>query len=256
MNEEFGNPPVRVPSPGLLTLPDQIAERVYSAIVGGHYAPGSRIREEELAASFGVSRGPVREALRILERDSVVRVIPNRGAHVTCLSVKELNEIFEIRRVLAGVMIRRLGKPSPELLARMGEQVKELERRVRSPDQVAYVAASVDLSLSLAQASGNSRLAEIMRSLARQSWRYTQLALEEVRRRQESARNWRAVFEALSRGEEEAAGAAMEKMVEDARLTAVRRLQEEASEAPLAAPSDARAPAKAAKPGKKRARSI
>jgi DNA-binding GntR family transcriptional regulator len=232
----------RQPLPGLQTLPDQIAERIYSAIVSGQYEPGERIREEELAASFGVSRGPVREALRILERDSVVRVIPNRGAHVTPLSAKELNEIFEIRRVLAGAMVRRLGKASPELLARVGEQVKELERRARNVDQAAYVAASVDLSLSLAQASGNTRLAEIMRSLARQSWRYTQLALKDASRRQESARNWRALFVALSQGDEDSAGRAMEKLVEDARLGALRMLeagQGATASAPVAAPAAA-----------------
>ena len=211
---------------GLKTLPEQIAERIYSSIVGGKYEPGERIREEELSANYGVSRGPVREALRILERDSVVRVISNRGAHVTPLSIKELNEIFEIRRVLAGTMVRRLGKPSPEVLAHLGEQVKKLDRLAKNIDQAAYVAASVDLSLVLAQASGNDRLAEIMRSLARQSWRYTQLALKDARRRKESARNWSSLYEALSQGLDEVAGVAMEKLVEDARLGAVRMLDE------------------------------
>ncbi len=231
MKTKAKDQPERQPLPGLQTLPDQIAERIYSAIVGGQYEPGDRIREEELAASFGVSRGPVREALRILERDSVVRMVPNHGAHVTPLSVKELNEIFEIRRVLAGAMVRRLGRPAADLLAHLEEQVKELERRARSVDEAGYVAASVQLSLLLAQASGNARLAEIMRSLARQSWRYTQLALKDPRRRKESARNWRSLFDALSRGADESAGLAMEKLVEDARQGAVRALQEGQAEA-------------------------
>jgi DNA-binding GntR family transcriptional regulator len=226
---------------GLQTLPEQIAQRIYGAIVAGDYQPGERIREEELAAAFGVSRGPVREALRILERDSVIRVVPNRGAHVTPLSVTELNEIFEIRRVLAGAMVRRLGNPSREVLAQLGEKVKELERLSGDVDQAAYVAASVDLSLALARASGNERLAEIMHSLARQSWRYTQLALKEPRRRQESSRNWRAMFLALSRGQVDAAATAMEKLVEDARLGAVRALQA-GTEAPPAARTGRKAP--------------
>jgi DNA-binding GntR family transcriptional regulator len=172
----------------LQTLPDQIAKRIYASIVGGKYVPGERIREKEVSANFGVSRAPVREALRILERDSVVRVIPNRGAHVTPLSVKELNEIFEVRRVLAGVMVRRLGMPAADMLLRLGKKVKKLERLAKNIDGAAYVETSVDLSLLLAQASGNDRLAQIMRSLARQSWRYTQLALGDALRRQESAR--------------------------------------------------------------------
>lgn len=226
--------------PELQTLPEQIAERIYAAIVAGDYQPGERIREEELAESFGVSRGPVREALRILERDSVVRVVPNRGAHVTPLSAKELSEIFEIRRVLAGAMIRRLGEAHPALLARFGEQVAQLEQLAAGPDPAAYVATSVELSLTLAQACGNERLAQIMRSLARQSWRYTQLALNARQRRVESARNWRALFSALSRGDSEVAGKAMEKLVEDARRSALRVLE--------AGGGDQRAAAKPAPP--------
>jgi DNA-binding GntR family transcriptional regulator len=184
--------------PPLRTLPEQLADRIYAAIVGGQYQPGDRIREEALAEQYGVSRGPVREALRILERDSVVRVLPNKGAHVTRLSVKELNDIFEIRMVLAGAMVRRIAKSHRALTARFGPKVDELERLAALPDQgAAYVAASVELSLAIARASGNERLSEIMRSLARQSWRYTQLALSEPARRLESASNWRALFDAL-----------------------------------------------------------
>lgn len=215
----------------LQTLPEQIAERIYAAIVQGEYQPGERVREEELAELFGVSRGPVREALRILERDSVVRVVPNRGAHVTPLSVRELNEIFEIRRVLAGAMVRRLGDARPEWLTRFGEKVKELEALASEPDQDRYVAASVELALALAQTAGNERLAEIMRSLARQSWRYTQIALKDPHRRRESSRNWRALFEALSRGQGEVAGQAMERLVDDARHSAIRLFEAQAPDA-------------------------
>ena len=71
-------PPPRAKLAGrqLMTLPEQIAERIFTAIAGGEYAPGERIREEALADEFEVSRGPVREALRILEKDSVVRILP------------------------------------------------------------------------------------------------------------------------------------------------------------------------------------
>lgn len=209
----------------LRTLPEQIADHVYAAIVSGQYQPGERIREEALAESFGVSRGPVREALRILERDSVVRVLPNRGAHVTNLSAKELDDIFEIRKVLMGAMARRIAKSPRNAMARFAPKVDALERLASVNAPVTdYVAASVELTLELAQASGNERLAEIVRSLARQSWRYTQLALSDPTRREESARNWRALLDALAQGRAEAAGRAMEKLVDDARQAAVKRL--------------------------------
>ena len=92
----------------LMTLPEQIAGRIFAAIERGEYAPGERIREETIAEQLAVSRGPVREALRILESDAVVRILPNRGAHVTQLSIKEVGDIFEIRRELVGPMVRGL----------------------------------------------------------------------------------------------------------------------------------------------------
>lgn len=212
--------------PALRTLPEQIADRIYASIVASEYQPGERIREEALAEAFGVSRGPVREALRILERDSVVRVLANKGAHVTKLSAKEVNDIFEIRMVLAGAMVRRLARADRALIARFAPKVEELERLAALPDGgAAYVAHSVELALQMAQASGNERLAEIMRSLARQSWRYTRLGLAEPHRRQESASHWRAMFNALMEGRADEAGTEMERLVDDSRQEAVRRLE-------------------------------
>lgn len=210
----------------LKTLPEQIAERIYAAIVAGEYAPGDRIREELLAEVYGVSRGPIRDALRILEKDAVVRVVPNRGAHVTKLSIREVNDIFEVRKVLAGTAIRRLGNCEPAFLSELTERVSELERIAQDPAGAAdYVEGTVQLSLALAQASGNPRLADMMGSLARQSWRYTQLGLARPARRQESARNWRALLKALIAKNTEAAAAAMEKLVDDSWRESVRLLE-------------------------------
>jgi len=69
-----------------LSLPEQIASRLSERIVAGTYAPGQRVMEQALAAEFAVSRGPVREALRILERDGLVTILARRGALVTNLS--------------------------------------------------------------------------------------------------------------------------------------------------------------------------
>lgn len=72
-----------------------------------------------------MSRGPVREALRILEKDSVVRILPNRGAHVTQLSVKEVSDIFEVRRTLFGAMIGRLtAEEASALAATLGGDIR------------------------------------------------------------------------------------------------------------------------------------
>jgi DNA-binding GntR family transcriptional regulator len=84
----------------------RIADQVRSAIFGGEYPPGSRIRQEDLAARFGASRVPVREALRILEADGLVTVVANTGAWVTRLNLDECTEIYQIRERLEPLLLR------------------------------------------------------------------------------------------------------------------------------------------------------
>ena len=211
----------------LLTLPEQIAERIFESIASGEYAPGDRIREETLAEQFEVSRGPVREALRILEKDSVVRILPNRGAHVTQLSIKEVGDIFAIRRKLSSGMIEGLSvEEAGALAAAIDADVRALDALATDADgATAYADISFRLSRTFREACHNERLAEILGSLARQTLRYTQLGLATPARRKESARNWRAIQKALKAGHIDVAAAAIEKLVDDSRREAVRQLE-------------------------------
>jgi DNA-binding GntR family transcriptional regulator len=210
----------------LMTLPEQIAERIFTAIASGEYTAGERIREETLAEEFKVSRGPVREALRILEKDSVVRILPNRGAHVTQLSIKEVSDIFEVRRELSGVMIARLSVDEAARLATaIDADIRALEALAQDLDGAPYFETTFGLGRVLREACSNERLAEILGSLARQTLRYTQLGLATPARRKESARNWRTMQKALRSGNVEAAAEAVEKLVEDSRREAVRQLE-------------------------------
>ncbi|MFM0342140.1 GntR family transcriptional regulator [Paraburkholderia fungorum] len=211
----------------LKTLPEQIAERIFTDIANGDYEPGERIREEKLAEQFEVSRGPIREALRILERDSVVQILPNRGAHVTQLSIREVSDIFEVRRKLAGVLVGRLTVEEAALLAAtIDTDIRALE--TLAPDQgevTAYIETTFRLSTMLRDACSNERLAEILDSLARQTLRYTQLGLATPARRKESARTWRAMQKALKAGNLEAAAEGVEKLVEESHREAVKQLE-------------------------------
>jgi DNA-binding GntR family transcriptional regulator len=221
-------PPPRAKLAGrqLMTLPEQIAERIFTAIASGEYAPGERIREEALAEEFEVSRGPVREALRILEKDSVVRILPNRGTHVTQLSIKEVSDIFEVRRKLSGAMIARLSVEEAALQATaIDADIRALEASAQDPDGAAYFETTFRLGRVLREACSNERLCEILASLARQTLRYTQLGLATPARRKESARNWRSMQKALKSGNVEAAADAVEKLIEDSRREAVKQLE-------------------------------
>jgi len=88
------------------TLSDQLFRKLQSAIVKGEIAPGSKISEPELARAYGVSRGPLREALHRLEGQKLLVRVPHVGARVVSLSQQELCELYEIRESLEGMACR------------------------------------------------------------------------------------------------------------------------------------------------------
>jgi DNA-binding GntR family transcriptional regulator len=88
------------------TREEFVAHRLREAILVGQLKPGDRLDQNEIAELLGVSRSPVREALRTLAAEGLVDVFPHRGAAVAELSVDELEEIFLIRRTLEGMAAR------------------------------------------------------------------------------------------------------------------------------------------------------
>lgn len=175
-----------------LTLPEQIANRIGQDILDGAYQPGEPLREQDLSDAYQVSRGPVREALRILEMDGVVRILPNRGAQVTQLNVQEIADIFEIRAALVAISTERLCAELSEALLEQASTIAAQMRAVAgNPDGGAeFARLSHQMSVMLMSATPNRRLSEMLLSLARQTLRYTRLGLASVARRQRSAQLW------------------------------------------------------------------
>ncbi|MGA5069115.1 GntR family transcriptional regulator [Streptomyces exfoliatus] len=89
-------------------LADEVADRIREAIFKGAYAPGAQLREVELSGVMDVSRGPVREALRMLEREGLVRCAWHRGTVVTTLSAEDVAELESLRGALEGLAVERI----------------------------------------------------------------------------------------------------------------------------------------------------
>lgn len=86
---------------------DAAAERIRLAIVDGRLKPGERLKEADVARAFGVSRTPVREALRLLQLEGLIVATPNRGAAVCSYTAAELRDVYELRALLEGHAARR-----------------------------------------------------------------------------------------------------------------------------------------------------
>jgi DNA-binding GntR family transcriptional regulator len=221
------------PAPPLTqSLSEQIAAQLSERIVSGLYAPGQRIMEQAIAAEFAVSRGPVREALRLLERDGLVTILPRRGAQITNLSSAEVKEIFDIRAVLNGLRDRALAE-DPErqrLLPALEAEVAKLARFARQPELgEAYIETVFALNRMLTRASRNRRLRMILDSLALQTLRYSKLGLSTPQRRRQSVQHWQKLLKAIREGDGVAAERVAQQRVLDSRDAAIRRLEEQAA---------------------------
>ncbi|HEY2642929.1 MAG TPA: GntR family transcriptional regulator [Galbitalea sp.] len=107
----------------------RVADSLREAILHGTYAPGTRIRQEDIADQFGASRLPVREALRILESDGLVTLVANTGAWVSHLSLDECQEVYQIRERIEPLLLRySLPGLQAETLDRLGELADEMQQ--------------------------------------------------------------------------------------------------------------------------------
>ena len=209
-----------------LTVPEQIAAQVGDRILDGRLPPGARIGEQELADEFQVSRGPVREAVRILEREGLATILARRGAIVTELSAGELNEIFELRAALFDTVARQVAATRPpELLAVLRSGLLRLEELASTPDGGdAYAETTYRLLMITARFCSNMRLQRLLASLSLQTLRYSKLGLASEVRRQRSARLWRQALNALERGDAERLIALTRQRIQESGAEATRRL--------------------------------
>jgi DNA-binding GntR family transcriptional regulator len=216
-------------TPLTLSLVEQIAARLSERIVGGDYAPAQRIMEQSVADEFQVSRGPVREALRLLEKDGLVTILARRGALVTQLSIDEVREIFDIRAMLNGLRDRAIAE-DPERtrhLPLLEKEVATLTRLARDTERGdAYVEAVARLNRTLGQMLRNRRLKAILDSLALQTLRYSQLGLSTPQRRKQSVQHWQKLLKAIREGNGFEAERIARQRVNDSRDAAIARLQE------------------------------
>lgn len=215
-----------------LSLAEQIASHLAESIVQGEYEPGGRIHEVAVSDRFQVSRGPVREALRILEKEGLVKIQPRRGAIVTKLSIQEVEDVFEIRTTLLGLAGRRAAQARDKSLAdELRQRVERLKNLLdlEESDEVtdAYLAEVQELNLFLCARTGSERLTSIIYSLLHQTMRYSRLGLSTNERRRQSVENWSRLVECIDAGDAEGAEKAVHALVTRSKDMAVKLIREE-----------------------------
>lgn len=134
----------------------EIYRDIKLAITQHKLLPNSQLVEDALAEAFEVSRTPIRNVLRRLEMEKLVTVIPYRGAFVSCPSVDEAREVFEMRRVIETSMVRKLCTTvKPEQLFPLETLIREEHQASHEGDIVGALDVTVDIHLKLAELSDN-----------------------------------------------------------------------------------------------------
>lgn len=147
------------------SLVDVLAERIEAAIVSGDLQPGSKLSEQALAASLGVSRGPLREAIRRLEGRKLLQRTPNIGVHVASLSPTDLYEILQIREALEGMAcaLAATNMTDAELKA-LSELLDQHQQQKSVQDGIGYYQESKDFDFHfrIVRGSRNLRLVQTL----------------------------------------------------------------------------------------------
>lgn len=207
MNAVFHPTIALLQTSSLTTVVQQEIER---AILVGEYAPGSKLTEAALAEKMGVSRGPVREAFRMLDEAGLVRTEKNRGVFVRDIPIDEAVEIFDLRAAMEELVGRQLAAHiAPLQLKEIRALVTAMEKAVKAQDAHNYHLLNLKFHDRLVELAGNRKMTEIYRNLIKELSLFRRLNLAEVWLLPISAGEHRRIVNAIASGNAETAGRAM-----------------------------------------------
>jgi len=184
-----------------------VQQEVERAILAGEYLPGDKLNEAALALKLGVSRGPVREAFRMLDEAGLVRTEKNRGVFVRDIPLDEAIEIFELRATMEELVGRRLAQNMTATQQQeMEHLVRSMEGAVAAADSHAYHLLNLQFHDRLVEMAGNRKLASVYRKLVKEISLFRRLNLAGRNMLPVSAHAHWEILEAIKSGNPETAG--------------------------------------------------
>lgn len=149
-------------------LYDSVVEQMRHLIVEGSLAPGTKLNERELCDTFGISRTPLREALKVLATEGLVEITPNRGSSVSSITEKEMSELFEMMSGLESFSgLLACQRITPEELAKIEELHNDMINSYEKRDLYAYYECNRQIHDEINKAAGNTELRQIYLSINR-----------------------------------------------------------------------------------------
>jgi DNA-binding GntR family transcriptional regulator len=208
------------------SLQEKVYDHLKQAILAGEIQPGQRLLETRLAKSLGVSRIPVREAIRKLEREGLIVAFPRRGVYASSLSARDVDEVYTVRAVLEGLAARLAAEHrTEEQLGRLDAIVGKMARQAARGDSVGLFATGRQFHEVVVEASANAKLAVMMDMMRSQIERLRQLRMQVSRRTRDVHLEYASILEAIRRGDAATAETEMRAHVERPRIDLLRMMR-------------------------------
>jgi DNA-binding GntR family transcriptional regulator len=199
-------------------LSERAYERVKHDIISCQIAPGAEISEAQLCEQYKLGKAPVRVALSRLAHDGLVRAIPRRGYMVTPVTLKDIQDVFELRLMLEPRAARlAAGRVNAKRLRVLDDICQAGYQPGEARSTARFLEANKEFHVAIAQASGNSRLAHAIEQLLDEMTRLLHLGLGIRNRTREMQHEHRTLVRALVRGDGETAETICREQIEAAR---------------------------------------
>lgn len=199
-----------------LPLRDVVFNTLREAILRGDLKPGERLMELQLASQLGVSRTPIREAIRMLEQEGLAVTMPRKGAEVAKMTLKGMEDVLEIRAALDELASQlACERMTEDQLAQLEEQKTAFEKSLKTGNVKAIAEADVSFHDVIYEATGNPKLVNMLNNLREQIYRYRVEYLKDEKNYPTLIKEHEAIYHALVNRNKEAARLSIGEHVEN-----------------------------------------
>lgn len=209
-----------------LPLREVVFNTLRQGILTGILKPGERLMEIHLAKRLGVSRTPIREAIRMLELEGLVTMIPRKGAEVAMISKQDLSDVLEVRRVLDGLATslasKRISEEEKILLKKAAD---DFVKSITSGDVTTIAEADVYFHDVILKASGNRQLILMMNNLAERIYRYRLEYIKDTNNHASLIREHEEILEHVLNGNGQQAADAAKKHIDNQEINVLNHLE-------------------------------
>jgi len=217
---------LQVKMDAFLPLRDVVFNTLRQAILTGELEPGERLMEIHLANKLGVSRTPIREAIRKLELEGLVTMVPRRGAEVAQITEKSMNDVLEVRRALDALCVElACDRISRQELEQLKKACDGFEEAVKTKDIKKIAQADVELHNIIVRATGNQRLIQLVNNLSEQMYRYRFEYIKDSSQHERLVEEHRVIYQSIMQKDKETASLAAKTHIDNQEKSIIRQIR-------------------------------